>query len=102
MRSSVTNSRSFPSADIGSDHQLIITNIKLKLKAKKKQPNIMKRYDVSRLKSPTIKSNYEASIGGKFGPLLNLQDTDVEPNVNDTWTVIKDSLHDTSEKILGV
>ena len=102
MRSSVTNSRSFPSADIGSDHQLIITNIKLKLKAKKKQPNIMKRYDVSRLKSPTIKSSYETSIGGKFGPLLNLQDTDVEPNVNDIWTVIKDSLHDTSEEILGV
>ena len=76
MRSSVTNSRSFPSADIGSDHQLVIANIKLKLKAKKKQPNVMKRYDVSKLKSPTTKSNYETSIGGKFGPLLNLQDTD--------------------------
>ena len=33
--SSVQNSRSFPSADVGSDHQLVLANIKLKLKRNK-------------------------------------------------------------------
>ena len=35
-RSSVTNSRACPSADVGSDHQLLIVNIRLKLKARRK------------------------------------------------------------------
>ena len=35
-RSSVINSRAYPSADIGSDHQLLIANIRLKLKAMKR------------------------------------------------------------------
>ena len=35
LMGSVTNSRSFPSADVGSDHQLVMANIKLKLRANK-------------------------------------------------------------------
>ena len=38
----VTNSRSFPSADVGSDHQLVMANMKLKFKTKTK-PNHPKR-----------------------------------------------------------
>ena len=45
----VNNSRSFPSADIGSDHQLIIANIHLRFKPKSK-PKFLKRYDVFKLK----------------------------------------------------
>ena len=31
----VTNARSFPSADVGSDHQLVLANLRLKSKTKK-------------------------------------------------------------------
>ena len=44
MRSSITNARSFPSADFGSDHQLVLVNIKLKLKAKKRPTQQMKNF----------------------------------------------------------
>eukprot|EP00057_Strongylocentrotus_purpuratus_P005406 XP_003730910.1 PREDICTED: craniofacial development protein 2-like [Strongylocentrotus purpuratus] len=48
-KSSVQCARSFPSADVASDHQLVICNFKLRFKTKPKQ-NVMKRYDVSKLK----------------------------------------------------
>ena len=46
-RNSVNNSRAYPSADIGSDHQLLIT-IRLKLKAMKSIAK-MPRYDSAKL-----------------------------------------------------
>lgn len=79
---------------------LVLANIKLKLKAKKRQHNSVKRYDVSKLRSPSTKTNYEITIRGKFGPLLKLPDTDVD--VNSMWTDIKDAFHSTSEELLGV
>jgi endonuclease/exonuclease/phosphatase family metal-dependent hydrolase len=63
----VNNSRSFPSADVGSDHQLVIANIRLRFKAKPK-PNYPKRYDIFKLKNTNIRQNYEIEIGGRFAP----------------------------------
>ena len=48
MRSSITNARSFPSAYVGSDHQLVLANIKLKLKAKKRPTQQMKKFNVAK------------------------------------------------------
>ena len=69
-----TNSRSFTSADAASDHQLVLANIKLKFKIKPK-PNHPKRFEVFKLKDPTIRKEYEIVIGGKFAPLLKDDDT---------------------------
>ena len=71
MRSSLTNARSLPSADVGSDHQLVLANIKLELKAMKKHSHVMKRFNVSKLKSPESKHKFKISIGGKSEALLN-------------------------------
>ena len=99
MRSSITNARSFPSADVGSDHQLVLANIKPKLKAKKKPTQVMKRFNVSKLKSPDTKHKFEITIGGKFEVLLKEPDTNLD--VNDTWNCIKEAFHTTSEEVLG-
>ena len=93
----VTNSRSFPSADVGSDHQLVLANIRLKFKLKSKS-NIPKRYDIFRLKDPETKRKYQIEIGGKFGPLLSKDDTDVDS----TWEDIKTAFNTTSESVLGI
>ncbi|XP_072017134.1 uncharacterized protein [Amphiura filiformis] len=95
-KTSVTNARSFPSADVGSDHQLVITNIRLKFHAKKK-PNYPKQYDIFRLKSPEHRKNYEVEIGGRFAPLLEQPDTNTET----TWEGIKTAFNETSKKVLG-
>ncbi len=95
-KSCVNNSRSFPSADVGSDHQLIIANIHLRFKAKSK-PKFLKRYDVFKLKNPDNRAKYEIEIGGKFAPLLADDDTDVQT----LWNGVRQAFNETSEKLLG-
>jgi hypothetical protein len=92
----ITNSRSFPSADVGSDHQLVLADLHLRFKMKPK-PNVPKRFDVFKLSNATVKQNYEIEIGGKFGPLLNDEDTDV----NTLWEGVKSVFNNTSEELLG-
>ena len=94
----VTNARSFPSADIGSDHQLVIANLRLKFKTMRKT-KYPKRYDVFKLKNPQTKSNYEIEIGGRFAPLLDLPDTDTDAQT--MWEEMKTAFNKTSKKILG-
>ena len=95
----VTNSRSFPSADIGSDHQLVLANVKLKIqiKIKAQWQNYPIRYDVFKLKNEPAKQQYEVEIGGRFAPLLEDKETDV----NTLWEGIKTAIADTSKELLG-
>ena len=92
----VTNARSFPSADVGSDHQLVLANIKLKFKSKQNR-NYPKKYDIFKLTNTETKHRYEVQIGGKFGPLL----TDEETDVNTLWEGIKVAIGETSKELLG-
>ena len=57
------NTRSFPGADIGSDHDLVPTTIKLKLKTKRftKSPRI--RFDLKKLKDPKVAEMFQAKVG---------------------------------------
>ena len=95
-RNCVTNARSFPSADVGSDHQLVIANIRLKFKILKKS-NYPKKYDVFKLKNPQTRTDYEIEIGGRFAHLLSLPDTDTQT----MWKDIKLAFNETSKKTLG-
>ena len=82
----------------GQDHQPAIANIKLHLKAKPKPAKVTK-YDIQKLKDVHISELYAFKIGGRFGPLLDLPDTDLD--VEGMWEEIKSSIGDTSQKILG-
>ena len=62
MRSSVCNTRTFPGADCGSDHQLLCMDMELKVKAKKKCTPVI-RFDVSRIPdafSVEVHNQYDA------------------------------------------
>jgi len=71
-RSSVKNSRAYPSADIGSDHQLLlIANIRLKLKAMRKHTTVQ-RFDIKKLKSdPLMASKYETEVSSRLTPVID-------------------------------
>ncbi|XP_072051496.1 craniofacial development protein 2-like [Amphiura filiformis] len=57
----VQNARSYPSADIGSDHQLVIANIRMKFHTIKKA-KYPKQYDIFRLKNSKTRRDYEIEI----------------------------------------
>ena len=46
--------KSFPGADIGSDHELVIMTFRLRLQRVKKQGNIRVRLSMEKLKDPNI------------------------------------------------
>ena len=87
------NTRSFPGADTGSDHDLMLTTIKLKLKTKRftKSPRI--RFDLEKLKVPKIAEVLQAKVGGMFAFLWS----DVYTLANS----LKDRLLSTAEEVLG-
>ncbi len=88
---SVQNSRSYPSADCGSDHQLVMAGIKLKLKAKKTTAKIRK-INIEKLKDDQVKRDFHQKIEEKW------QDHIKEPtaNVEEEWNLIKYIIHATS------
>ena len=92
----ITNSRSFPSADVASDHQLVLANLRLKF-IRTSKANLPKRYDVFKLRDPDTRNKYKIEIGGRFGPLLTKEGVDV----NSAWEDIKTAFNNTSESLLG-
>ena len=66
--------RTFPGADVGSDHDLVILNFKVRLKKTKKPKNTRLKFNLDRLKDPSIVESFQATVGGKFAALLTLDD----------------------------
>ncbi|XP_076438257.1 uncharacterized protein LOC143277357 [Babylonia areolata] len=90
------NTRTFPGADIGSDHDLVLAAFELKLKCKRCPRNPHIRFDLEKLKDPEITDVFQAQVGGKFAA-LNLMDTDVDTLANN----IKEVLTTTAEQVVG-
>ena len=90
QRTSRAKTRTFPGADIGSDHDLVMMTFRVRLKRSKKAKNTRLKFNLDKLKDPNISSLLEARIGGKFGPLLLLEG-DVEAitnNFNEVMTEV--------------
>ncbi|XP_071823877.1 craniofacial development protein 2-like [Apostichopus japonicus] len=91
------NCRSYCSADVGSDHNLVLATVlsaPVKVKRLKTTP---KSYDVSRLHNSLIAEEFRAKIGGAFEPLLHLEDTDVET----LWEKFKNTTNKVTEETVG-
>ena len=65
----IARTRSFPGADIGSDHDLLMTTFHLRLKRISKPKHTRLKFDLDKLKDPSMFETFQAMIGGKFAPL---------------------------------
>ena len=91
--------RSFPAADIGSDHDLVMMTFRLRLKRVQQQTFKRMKYNLERLTSPGIIQQFNAVIGGKFHQLVDLNDTDVDVDkLTDTFNTV---MSDTAAEVLG-
>ena len=94
----IAKTHSFPGADIGSDHELVMMTFKLHLKRTKKQGHARIRFDVDNLKDPHIAEVFQAMIGGKFAA-LSILDSDMDlDTLTDTFNA---AVTDTAIEILG-
>ena len=64
--------RSFPGADIGSDHELVLMSFRLRLKKIKKLGPTRIKFDLEKLRDPNVAEVFQAMVGGKFAPLTLL------------------------------
>lgn len=93
----IAKTRSFPGADIGSDHELVMMTFRLHLKKIKKQDSVRIKFNLDKLKDPNIIEAFQASIGGKFAPLLALddnQDTEIDIMINTFNTAVIETAND--------
>ena len=91
--------RTMKKPDIGSDHDLVMASIKLKLTTKNRRRNNRTILDIDKLKDDNIRGRYQSELVSKFAPLLLLDDQDQQPQeMCDKFT---SSITETAKNILG-
>ena len=95
----VARTRSFPGADIGSDNDLLMMTLHLRLKRISKPKHTRLKFDLEKLKDPNVLKTFQAMIGGKFAPLtiMNNEDTDLDSMI----TTFNTAVIETASEILG-
>ena len=89
----------FPGADVGSDHDMVMMTFQTRLKNSWKpiQPRI--KFDLEKLKDPTVMSAFMATIGGRFAPLTMLVDEDAD--LDSMVTHFNKAVTETASELLG-
>ena len=95
----IAKTTSFPGADTGSDHDLVMMTFKLHLKKASKQGHSRIRFDLEKLKDPEVAEKFKAMIGGKFAPLTLLDADDV--NMDDLINKFNVAVTETANETLG-
>jgi len=90
MKGSVQNIRSFPSADVGSEHQLVLANLKLKLKRYPKQRGSL-RTNTDKLGDDKILKDYKLRMDERWDSIHDQNKRSVD----------KQAFQVTEEEVLG-
>ncbi|XP_072028537.1 uncharacterized protein [Amphiura filiformis] len=91
-RSTLQNIRTRPSADCGSDHQLLVAKLKLRLKAKKgSRPPIMHDID-------NMPVQYAVEVKNKLEQSMKMNEEEQIPN--ELWEDIKETVKNTAKKCI--
>ena len=88
--------RTFNKPDIGSDHDLVMMTLKMKLRANKKNRTTGTLFNLGKLKDPEITKIFQGELAGRFAPLLLLDQDPQE--LCDRFTTIMET---TAEEKLG-
>ena len=91
-----SRTKSFPGADVGSDHELVMMTVKIKLKKLSKSKNPRIKYNLEKLKDTRIQDIFQAKLGGRFAPLLLLSDP------QDMVDVMTKDMNEVAEEVLGI
>ena len=90
---------SFPGADIGSEHDLVMMTFRVRLKKARKPNQPRLRFDLESLRAPDVACTFQATIGGKFAPLTGLNDDDMD--IDTMITNYNTEVTDAAIEVLG-
>ena len=98
-RGSLLDVRVKRGADIGSDHQLSVSQVKLKLKIQKSDKISRKKYDIDKLrKGGEASINFRWECRNRFMVLETLEE--LEKGVDEIWNDVKETLHEAAEQTI--
>ena len=76
---------------------MLTFRVRLKKARKPNQPRL--RFDLENLKDPNVACTFQATIGGKFAPLIGLRDNDM--GIDIMITTYNTAVTDAASEILG-
>ena len=74
---------------------MMTLQVRVKMARKPNQPNL--RFDLEKLSNPDVACTFQATIGGKFAPLIGLSDEDMDTMITTYNTAVTDA----ASEILG-
>nr|KAG5688457.1 hypothetical protein BaRGS_003054 [Batillaria attramentaria] len=87
-------------ADVSSDHHLLATTLRLRLKRHTNANSTRTRYNVGLLRNTDTQAAFRISLSNRFQPLQDLIE-DSEMDIETQWEHSKKLWHDTCEEVLG-
>ena len=91
-------------ADVGSDHQLVIANVRLKLRRTQNRPHIQQGYNIQKLQDPHTRQTFITQVKNRFQALQNLNtenNMSENININAYYENVKSAYQQSAEKCLG-
>ena len=95
-KSNIKNCRVYNSADISSDHSLLMSTCSFELKERKSVKNSPRKYDLDRLQQPEIAKEFHFQIGGAFAPLM-----DLEVDIDELYNSFKNVTNIVTKEVVG-
>ena len=99
FRPGIKTARKFPGADVGSDHDMVMMTLQIRLKNSRKPTQPRTRFDLEKLNNPTVMSTFQATIGDRFAPLATLVDKDAD--LDSMVTHFNKAVTDTAAELPG-
>ncbi|XP_055378928.1 craniofacial development protein 2-like [Condylostylus longicornis] len=90
--------RSLSSANIGSDHQLVLAKIRLNVQSKKRPPPVyVEKLNIESLKTESVKNLYKNRLAEK----IRLNQIQLEEDVETAWKKVKENIENAANEALG-
>ena len=97
FKNNVKNAKTYPGADINSDHNPVVIKLQIKLKSRGIKTSRTPQIDISALKQPDISQLYLVEVKNKYDSLIvesmeQYRHENPEEKINTKWECVKTSI----------
>lgn len=98
FRNAITNAKSRPGADCGSDHNPVVMNMNVRLKRPNKKC-ISKKWDITKTKDTDVRKAFTDTLKIKID---NIAENDFSmETINQNWDSLKIAIDETAKEVIG-
>jgi len=102
FKNSIVRCKTYPGADIGSDHVPVIMKIEIKLKIPKRKSAKPIKYNISELLKEDIQEKYAIEVKNKYESLMELEEEENEAQhqIEKQWRCFQEAISKSNEAVL--